>query len=180
MNIYYHYSNQSDFSGININYNRLQEFIKKELPHIVNISTTGDDIKICFNRELDFYEKETLNEVINNYLFDQEYEDRKNELNLDIFYDTNIIPAYQQSDKDNFYDEYSKFRNPNPIKQIVDESTDNESLQCSVCFNNKKCIAFEPCSHLCVCFECSKQIMNSSKKCPICRSDSINTKHIYL
>lgn len=61
-------------------------------------------------------------------------------------------------------------------KQIVDEETDIEELQCTICLTYKKCMMFEPCNHLCVCNECSKNI----NECPMCRSKFTNVKYIFL
>jgi len=42
--------------------------------------------------------------------------------------------------------------------------------ECAICFSEKKCCAFVPCGHLCVCSSCADLIVQeTSPTCPICR-----------
>jgi len=42
--------------------------------------------------------------------------------------------------------------------------------ECAICFSEKKCCAFVPCGHLCVCSNCAELIIEeTSPTCPICR-----------
>lgn len=49
-------------------------------------------------------------------------------------------------------------------KELVDEKTDMEDLQCQVCTENRVCICFVPCGHL-SCGDCSQKLHD----CPFCR-----------
>eukprot|EP00981_Chlorochromonas_danica_P008155 scaffold2028_cov181-Ochromonas_danica.AAC.33 len=42
--------------------------------------------------------------------------------------------------------------------------------QCMVCYDRKKCIAFIPCGHCCLCEHCLSSVLNAkSDSCPVCR-----------
>lgn len=57
-----------------------------------------------------------------------------------------------------------------------DEETKNEELSCCVCLSNRKCVLFDTCSHIPVCFSCSK---NLKGKCPLCRLENQKTRLVY-
>ena len=42
--------------------------------------------------------------------------------------------------------------------------------ECIVCLAASKDAVLIPCGHICMCFECSKQVQASSNACPICRA----------
>mmetsp|Transcript_22077 Transcript_22077/g.55586 ORF Transcript_22077/g.55586 Transcript_22077/m.55586 type:complete len:432 (+) Transcript_22077:115-1410(+) len=50
----------------------------------------------------------------------------------------------------------------------ADGSHDDE---CIVCLAAVKDAVLIPCGHICMCFECSKQVQSTSNLCPICRAD---------
>jgi len=67
----------------------------------------------------------------------------------------------------------------NPNRPVVsepseykDRETEVEDLKCIVCTVNKKCVIFEKCRHLKVCFSCSTQL---NGKCPWCRQENQKT-----
>ena len=63
--------------------------------------------------------------------------------------------------------------------EIEDEKTDDRSLQCTLCLENKKNIV-PLCGHFISCNSCSKDILTKgNKKCPICRKDWKNLRIIY-
>jgi len=56
-------------------------------------------------------------------------------------------------------------------KDIVHEEDDQEKQKqncCVICLENRKSVLILPCSHMCICAECSDN--KSLEKCPICRS----------
>jgi hypothetical protein len=61
------------------------------------------------------------------------------------------------------------------IHPIKDEKTQNEELKCTVCMENKRCIAFN-CGHFCVCNGCSSEL----DTCPMCRVPIETKTRIYL
>lgn len=75
-------------------------------------------------------------------------------------------------------------------KNIKDEielstiKTDLEKSQkysnCVICYKNKKDILLEPCNHLCLCNDCSKELIIHNNRCPICRELISNSKKIYF
>ncbi len=53
-----------------------------------------------------------------------------------------------------------------------------ESVLCKICFKNNSCIVLNPCSHMCTCSTCIKQITN--KKCPICRAVFRSYSNVFI
>mmetsp|Transcript_5331 Transcript_5331/g.5883 ORF Transcript_5331/g.5883 Transcript_5331/m.5883 type:complete len:256 (-) Transcript_5331:195-962(-) len=46
---------------------------------------------------------------------------------------------------------------------------EKEKLFCVMCLENEKNTVFQPCSHMCTCYECACKLKLSSKDCPVCR-----------
>ena len=84
---------------------------------------------------------------------------------------------------DNLIEENNNENNNNKIEmKNLDnnnylKNSQNDKL-CIICFNNEKNAVFEPCGHVCCCFNCAKALIN--KNCPICRSFCNNIVRIYL
>lgn len=53
-----------------------------------------------------------------------------------------------------------------------------ESVLCKICFKNNSSIVLNPCSHMCTCSVCIKQITN--RKCPICRAVFRSYNNVYI
>ena len=51
----------------------------------------------------------------------------------------------------------------------------DDEPECCICFDEIKRIVFIPCGHFCICNSCAKHI---NDKCPICRTDIIDTVDI--
>jgi protein neuralized len=51
------------------------------------------------------------------------------------------------------------------------ESQDNACNECSVCLDKAVDCVLYTCGHLCVCYECAQDIMQSQGACPICRKE---------
>lgn len=52
--------------------------------------------------------------------------------------------------------------------------------ECAVCFNERKCCAFVPCGHLCVCKDCADVIQRqTSPTCPMCRKPITSHFRVY-
>ena len=84
---------------------------------------------------------------------------------------------------DNLIEENNNENNNNKIEmKNLDnnnylKNSQNDKL-CIICFNSEKNAVFEPCGHVCCCFNCAKALIN--KNCPICRSFCNNIVRIYL
>lgn len=61
-----------------------------------------------------------------------------------------------------------------PDPEDVDEP--DASLQCSICYEKRKIILFQPCNHVACCYSCSTQIHT----CVICRGRISQKVRIYL
>jgi hypothetical protein len=59
-------------------------------------------------------------------------------------------------------------RNIEPIQNIKPQ--EKECSQCVVCLTNRKEIVLLPCWHMCLCAECTPQILKSGK-CPVCQTN---------
>jgi len=51
---------------------------------------------------------------------------------------------------------------------------------CVVCIEEKRSTYFEPCMHVCCCSNCAKDVKETQKKCPLCRTDIKKIQHAYL
>ncbi|XP_050419052.1 uncharacterized protein LOC126832344 [Patella vulgata] len=56
---------------------------------------------------------------------------------------------------------------------------ENSNL-CTICMEENRCVATFPCGHTHLCFSCVRQIMASTKNCPICIEKIQEFKQIYL
>src|SRR5665648_248252 len=56
--------------------------------------------------------------------------------------------------------------NSDVVNKTACQPTEECSLQCVVCMTNKRNVAFQPCHHLAVCAQCTKDL----ESCPICRT----------
>ena len=52
--------------------------------------------------------------------------------------------------------------------------------QCSVCRDVIAEVVINPCRHVCVCRCCAEKIMETDRKCPICRGGISTIENIYL
>jgi len=51
----------------------------------------------------------------------------------------------------------------------ADSGESQEERLCSICMSEKVDTIILPCKHMCVCFDCSKDLRSKTNKCPICR-----------
>ncbi|XP_072046584.1 uncharacterized protein [Amphiura filiformis] len=66
------------------------------------------------------------------------------------------------------------------LRRQLDEERDRKL--CVVCQDNEKHILLFPCKHLCVCIECTEEIVSSSidrRKCPLCRGRISSYLEVY-
>lgn len=56
----------------------------------------------------------------------------------------------------------------------------SESSVCCVCLTNPKDCVLKPCSHVCVCSECAKQLVKLRGGCPICRERIVRVEKVYI
>lgn len=54
----------------------------------------------------------------------------------------------------------------------------NNSSYCCICLDERKCIVFLPCNHLCICENCS--VNHKVKKCPLCREKVDKNLKVFL
>lgn len=64
------------------------------------------------------------------------------------------------------------------IKRIEKVNLDDFNLNCCVCLEKQKTMAFEPCNHLAICGDCCNQFR--FENCPICRSRISGLKKIFI
>jgi hypothetical protein len=64
-------------------------------------------------------------------------------------------------------------------KQNTIPSAGSGNALCCVDLTSPRECMFRPCNHLCVCLPCSKAILATSKKCPICRADVVAADRVY-
>lgn len=74
---------------------------------------------------------------------------------------------------------FSQNLRPN-IVTIEDQKTEELSIQCIICRENKKCALFSPCKHVTCCNSCSQRLLETTDKCPQCRGKILKIENIYL
>jgi len=60
----------------------------------------------------------------------------------------------------------------NKIYEINEVEGENEN-DCIICMDQSYEVVMVPCGHYCMCEACSKQILNTTSKCPLCRQTII-------
>ena len=94
-------------------------------------------------------------------------------------YEMNAINNF--IDNDNYYGLYPDDEESENESQIENKKDNNyneqreqreERTQCSMCLEKPSQSVFVPCGHRCVCWECGRRVMETSKKCPICQKES--------
>ena len=56
-------------------------------------------------------------------------------------------------------------------KDIQCNDNDSQDIICQICMSNKRNVVFIPCVHSVSCVRCTKELINSTNKCPICNSN---------
>lgn len=72
----------------------------------------------------------------------------------------------------------SRFLNSGKKLKLKRKKTHKRSF-CSICISARVTTILLPCRHLCVCYACSKDLINETNKCPICRHKISNLVRIY-
>ena len=62
---------------------------------------------------------------------------------------------------------------------VDDKPTDNEDLQCKICFENERRIAVVDCGHT-MCGDCAKQTVVNTGVCPYCRQKAVNVIKLFF
>ncbi|KAK6166442.1 hypothetical protein SNE40_023132 [Patella caerulea] len=86
---------------------------------------------------------------------------------------------------------HSEHQETNNIDQSENSSEDTDeeadisgheenSNLCTICMEENRCVATFPCGHTHLCLSCVRQIMASTKNCPICIERIQEFKQIYL
>lgn len=165
--IYNNFSSEQKYHTIGSNDARIDEFS-------IKIPINGLDSNIIFNiykneNGIVFYKRDDINRTIvrisDNNIERIEYFNYYNRMTQPLV-DTVMIP--------------STVVNTITIPAIINITTSNESLMCTICNNYKKNIIFRPCNHNIVCSYCAKKIYESTKKlyCPVCRAIVTNINKI--
>jgi len=53
--------------------------------------------------------------------------------------------------------------------ETPNDDSDQQAKECVICFANPKNCCFNPCGHLCCCYDCGVKQALSKRSCPICR-----------
>ena len=57
--------------------------------------------------------------------------------------------------------------------------TKRKRKECSICLDGADLLVLAPCGHKCVCEACSKTIMRTTKKCPMCQGVSMMIMKVF-
>lgn len=56
-----------------------------------------------------------------------------------------------------------------------------ERMLCCVCFSREKSVLLQPCNHMCLCAECTLELVNSNApQCPLCRAHIISHVDVFF
>ena len=68
-----------------------------------------------------------------------------------------------------------------PVRRVM-QLTLQEEFLCVVCFTNRKCVLIRPCNHVCLCNECTNQLLEEEelKECPLCRGLVIRVERVFI
>jgi hypothetical protein len=58
-------------------------------------------------------------------------------------------------------------------------SKDADDASCAVCMDHVINCVMNPCGHMCVCYECGKQLKHRYAACPICRENIKDVIKVY-
>lgn len=97
----------------------------------------------------------------------EEYKENKEKNERDMAFYNGTSHKYYTLDVKQCNDiELKLQRAMNKIRDRKDRLMNNK-LNCIICYERAKCIAFDGCQHIAVCQECEKEM--NDKKCPVCR-----------
>jgi hypothetical protein len=82
------------------------------------------------------------------------------------------------NNKNNYNENLIHNENKDNKKVEMINLNDSNSNLCVICLNKEKNTAFEPCGHVCCCYNCAFELIK--KNCPICRSFNNNIVRIYI
>lgn len=80
---------------------------------------------------------------------------------------------------ENFEETSYKKEISNDDKSILIKAA-SEWEQCSICCENKRDYLYLPCRHITNCWKCANNILNDTKKCPICREKIEKSMRVFL
>lgn len=91
-----------------------------------------------------------------------------------------VHSANDQFDEESAEENFPCFNTPVRVEDVLrlfeihfegnKDSTMLEGHQCLICFDAKKTMMFVPCTHLCACEPCAREVMGVFGKCPLCRT----------
>ena len=55
------------------------------------------------------------------------------------------------------------------IQRLRAEQADRLDINCIICLDSPREVLINPCGHVCLCHDCSRNIVYDGNKCPICR-----------
>lgn len=61
-----------------------------------------------------------------------------------------------------------------------DDAKNNEASECIICLDKPKTTVFMPCKHQCCCSNCSREVFNTGKMCPFCRTHVSDVIDVYI
>lgn len=140
-----------------------------------------DDVELLMNQIKRTNEKmrEVTNEDTNDYETDLDrlFEEMRGKIRNDHHFveiKNGIIDVLT-----NIYDVHLRaIAAPPQLQPAIAQPESALALQenCSICFDRVKTHTFLPCGHFCSCSTCADRIMQSDRKCPICRAQSSITR----
>ena len=57
------------------------------------------------------------------------------------------------------------------IVRVLDPLVASGGNNCVVCLGRQREVILLPCSHVCMCADCAREIMSRDKTCPVCRAE---------
>lgn len=66
------------------------------------------------------------------------------------------------------------------LEEKEDTKPEVEKDTCIICYENKKSVIFLPCAHINTCNGCSRAIIDTNSKCPVCRDEVTEMKNVII
>lgn len=129
------------------------------------------------------YKQRQYTRQYNKYLQRQREREVMNQI-INEFNEFNVVSAGPQAFPEEVYfnttQEIPQKRVGQIVVKIKDEPTNDKNMQCNICMENKKCVKFDPCKHVASCNSCAEKLIQSSKKCHICKTIIEKTENVYI
>jgi hypothetical protein len=84
-----------------------------------------------------------------------------------------LIQKYMQWKEQQRREKLDNLRKKKPLDFVM-----AEKMECVICNDQMRNVIFQPCHHMCVCYDCYKKLQN--KQCPMCKASVSSITEIFI